>query len=98
MFQEEKQTAFPNHQLRKEQCVNLAKEYALLIVRLSFTAVTMKNAVFWDVMSYSLVEIYWRLGWTCHSIFIVEKVLYPEEGGMEFLPFIGKFVQDYMVS
>jgi len=30
---------------------------------------------------------------------MVEKALiYPEEGGMEFLHFTGKFVQDYMAS
>jgi len=58
MFQQEKQTVFPNHQFHKEQCVNLAKEYVWLIVRLSFTAVTMKNTVLWDVTLYSLVEIY----------------------------------------
>jgi hypothetical protein len=58
MFHEKKQTALPTHQLHKEQCVNLAKEYVLLIARLNFTAVTMKNTVFWDVTPYSLVEIY----------------------------------------
>jgi hypothetical protein len=58
MFQEKKQTDLPNHQLRKEQCVNLTTEYVLLTVRLSFTAVTMKNTVLWDVTLCSLVEIY----------------------------------------
>jgi hypothetical protein len=30
---------------------------------------------------------------------MVEKAfIYPEEGGMEFLQLIGKFVQDYMMS
>jgi hypothetical protein len=58
MFQEKKQTALPNHQLHNAECVNLAKEFVLLTVGLSFTAVTMKNTVFWDETLYSLVEIY----------------------------------------